>query len=114
MKHLWLALAVLGLIVPWVMVFLFFESFGWRFDLVFVQAFSTLGGTFLSLDLLLTGSAVVTWMFVEQRRRPVRHFWVPLVGIAAAGLCFAVPCWLYLREGQNPSARRVLSPASRR
>ena len=98
MKRLWLTLAAVGLIVPWIMVYLFFQSYGWRFDLIFVQAFSTLGGAFLALDLLLTGGAVVTFMLIEQQRHPVRHFWIPLVGIAAAGLCFAVPFWLYLRE----------------
>ncbi|MEI7892235.1 MAG: DUF2834 domain-containing protein [Myxococcales bacterium] len=98
MKTLWATLAVVGAVVPWTLTYLFFQQYGWHFELIFVQAFSTLGGTFLSLDLLLAASAFCLYMVTEQRKRPVKHFWVPLVGLFAFGTCFAVPAWLYLRE----------------
>ena len=60
----------------------------------------------MSLDLLLAATAFCVYMVAEQRQRPLKHLWLPLVGLFAFGTCFAVPMWLFLREQQGVGSSR--------
>jgi len=100
LQALYLILAVLGAVLPWLANLEFMNQVGGGFDLgLFVSmANANPAAQSLSRDLLISSTAVSIWIVVESRRLKMR-------GLAATlGLCFGIsfacgaPFFLYLRE----------------
>lgn len=93
MKNLYLALAVIGTVVP----YLFFTPFVLEegFDLgVFVSGLFVNGaaGGFTA-DLLIT--SLTFWIFLWKSRTP--HLWAYVLANLTIGLSCALPAYLYVR-----------------
>ncbi|MEX2283666.1 MAG: DUF2834 domain-containing protein [Gemmatimonadota bacterium] len=98
LKHVYLALCVLGAILPYTQLVPFLSEHGFDLRFFFEQLFSTHIGGFFGWDVIV--SSVVLWVFVlvEGRRAGVRHLWAPLVANLAVGVSLGLPLFLYQRQ----------------
>lgn len=98
LKSLYLALCLIGTVLPLAAFYPFVRDHGLDLPLFFEQLFSTPVGAFFGLDVIV--SSVVLWIFVlsEGPRAGVRHLWSPIVANLAVGVSLGLPLFLYLRE----------------
>jgi hypothetical protein len=98
MKNIYLALAVIGTVLPYSQFIPFLRENGLDARLFVEQLFATRIGGFFGMDVIV--SSVVLWVFVraEGRRLGMRHLWAPLVAILTVGVSLGLPLFLYLRE----------------
>lgn len=100
MKLLYLILAIAGLVLPVYFFAGFLAANGLNLSLLIRQLFGTPISTFFAVDLLIT--AVVFWVFLyqEARRLQMRRWWVYIIATLLIGPSFALPLFLYFREGR--------------
>jgi hypothetical protein len=98
MKNIYLALAVIGTVLPYSQFIPFLRENGLDARLFVEQLFATRIGGFFGMDVIV--SSVVLWVFVraEGRRLGMRHLWAPLVAILTVGVSLGLPLFLYLRQ----------------
>lgn len=97
MKYVYLALAVLGTVVPYAFFISHFQSEGLGLGTFVRAAFTNGASGGMGADLLI--SSVVFWVWLARNK--VEKAWV-FVGLnLAIGLSCALPLCLYLREGRK-------------
>ena len=98
MQWLYLALAVIGALLPLGHLAPFLSAHGFDMPLFFRQLFETNVSAFFGLDVII--SSVVLWVFVfsEGRRQRMKNLWVYVLCNLAVGVCFALPLFLFFRE----------------
>ncbi|MEY2826854.1 MAG: hypothetical protein RLZZ122_1218 [Actinomycetota bacterium] len=98
---IYLTLAILGLVTAWV-----FNALA-----VFEQAdylrswFGSSVDWVLSLDLLIVGGAVITFMLVEARRLKMKRVWLYFLLSGITAMAFTFPLFMFFRE------RKILKSA---
>jgi len=97
MKKVYLELAILGAIVPYV----FFAPWFWNngtdlFGFVSLLFANQPAGGFAS-DILISSAVFWAWSWNESRRHGVRYWWVYVVLNLTIGLSCALPLFLYSR-----------------
>lgn len=97
-KHAYLALGVLGTLLPLWQFIPFLREHGVDVGLFVQQLFSTPVSAFFGVDVIV--SSIVLWVFVyvEGRRSGVRHLWAPVVANLLVGVSLGLPLFLYMRE----------------
>ncbi len=99
-KNIYLLLAVVGAVVPYVFFTAFVASEG--LDLgAFVSALFVNGaaGGF-SADLLITSFVFWLWSYHDARQLEISNWWlIPIINLMI-GLSAALPFYLYLRDGK--------------
>ena len=105
-KHLYLALAIAGTVLPLSQFLPFLRDHGLNASLFLEQLFGTRVGAFFGLDVLV--STIVLWVFiaVEGRRDSIPHRWTPVLGSVLVGVSLGLPLFLYLRERRREVALR--------
>ena len=93
-----LALTVVGFVVPNTMVVLYFAEHGFQPGEYLADWFETLPSAQLVADLVIVGTAFLPWAYWEGRRIGERRWWWTIPASYLVGLCFAVPLFLYMRE----------------
>lgn len=98
MKKLYLLLAVVGAIVPYIFFFQFFQTEGLNISAFVESLFVNGAAGGFSADLLFTSFVFWLFMIVQQRRSkgPKPYFFIILN--LAIGLSCALPAYLYVRE----------------
>ena len=103
-KWVYLVLAVVGAVVP-MSIFL---PWAWENGLNLTAFLTALNANpisrFFAWDLLISGLAVLAWIGIEARRRPVAHAWIAALGTLCVGVSFGLPLYLFLRERSRPAA----------
>ncbi|MFN3199475.1 MAG: DUF2834 domain-containing protein [Bradymonadia bacterium] len=95
MKHLYLALAVLGTVVPLAIFAPWFTTHGLDVPLLVQEMFSTTVSSFFSTDLII--SALVVFVLVGRgMRRGIPHVWLAALGTVSVGVSLGLPLYLYL------------------
>lgn len=100
-EWLYVALALLGLVGSWAQ--------GWSYlgagllegnVLFWKDAVANPAGTFLTVDILALGAALLTWMFAEGRRLGIgaHWLWVYLLLSVFVAISFALPMFLAQRH----------------
>jgi hypothetical protein len=97
-KHIYLFLAVVGLIVPYYFLISFVVANGLDGRLFVKQLFGTPISAFFAADLFLSCIVFVLYFRQETRRHSIEHAWVCLAALFIVGLSCALPLFLYLRE----------------
>lgn len=90
-KNFYLAMALLGTVIPW----FFFGSFfaGAGFDVpLFVQ--SVIGNKPAAG---FTAVVLWVWSYTDARQKGVRYWWVVLPATCLVGVSLSLPLYLYLR-----------------
>ena len=93
-----LALAVVGFVVPNVMLAAFFVDNGVDFGGYFGHWGESLPAAQLAFDVSIAFVAFALWAAWEGRRIAMRAWWLPIPTSLLVGLCFALPLFLFLRE----------------
>ena len=98
MQWLYLALAILGTVLPLSQCIPFLVAHGFDLPLFFRQLFQNHVSGFFGMDVIV--SSLVLWLFVfsEGRRRGMRHLWLYVVCNLAVGVSLALPLFLFFRE----------------
>ncbi len=105
MKYLFLLLAVLGTIVPYIFFARFMIEQGTDLG-EFVRAlFANPAASGFTADLLITSTAFWIWSFFESRSNGMRHWWVFVVLNLTVGLSCAFPLFLYFRQTRMESVQ---------
>lgn len=101
MKRVYLALALLGLVVPYYLIgSIILETGGFGLALFFQQALANNSTRLLAVDLTISVLAFWSFMIHESRRLGIRYWWAFLLLTGAVGLCCAVPTFLYVRQSR--------------
>jgi hypothetical protein len=97
-KRFYLALCVVGLLVPYWQFIPWVAEHGLNLHLFVHDLFSNRISGFFGLDVLI--SAAVLWIFivVEGSRLGIRCLWLPIVATCAVGVSLGLPLFLYLRQ----------------
>jgi hypothetical protein len=96
-EGLFLALTVIGFLVPNTMVAIYLIDHGGTGG--YLEAwFDSLPAAQLVADLGIVFVAFALWAWWEGKRLGMRSWWVPIPASLLVGLCFAVPLFFYLRE----------------
>jgi hypothetical protein len=93
-----LLLAVVGFVVPNVMLGVFIADNGLDLELYFENWFDTLPSSQLVVDLVIAFLALVVWASWDGPRSGVDSWWVVIPASLLVGVCFALPLYLYMRE----------------
>jgi hypothetical protein len=97
-RHLYLALCLIGTVLPLRAFLPFVELPGAGPRLFLAQLFATPVSGFFGWDVVV--SALVLWAFVaiEGRRLAMRGLWAPIAAILLVGVSLGLPLFLYIRE----------------
>jgi hypothetical protein len=103
MKALYALLAILGFVVPNILVF--YESVETGNILLWLDPQATINGMFgnriaaaFVTDLLLVVLAALIWIIVESKKLGMKNSWVYVVLTLLFGLAGPLPLFLYQRE----------------
>jgi hypothetical protein len=97
-KKIYLFLCVIGMVLPYSQIVPWIRENGWNTAFFFRLLFANGVSGACVLDVLVTSAIVVVFIVVEGKRLGMRLIWLPLVGLPALGVPFALPMFLYLRE----------------
>jgi hypothetical protein len=99
-KRLYLALCVLGTILPCWQFMPFVRDHGLDMPVFVAQLFANPVSGFFGMDVIV--SSLVLWVFVltEGPRAGVKHLWAPLAANLLVGVSLGLPLFLYLRESR--------------
>ena len=105
-KTIYLALCVLGTLLPLWQFIPFLRAHGLDLPLFFQQLFANPVSGFFGMDVIV--SSVVLWIFVvsEGGRDGVRHLWAPIAASLLVGVSLGLPLFLYLRESARTATVR--------
>jgi len=102
MKRLWLALCVVGTVVPYAVFLPWLTENGFDLALLIQQATANPIAAFGWLDVLI--SALVVLILAARRLSAGdRRMWFVVVGTCMVGVSLALPMYLYLVEGEKPA-----------
>lgn len=96
-SNVYLALAVVGALVPWFYFARFFAAHGLGGNFVGSLFANDASGGF-TIDLLISSLAFWTYLFREASVRGIQRPWVYLVVNLLIGLSCALPLFLWARE----------------
>ncbi|WP_415183359.1 DUF2834 domain-containing protein [Phaeovulum sp.] len=97
LRLIYLALALLGAVLPMRHYLAYLTAHGWSLAAVSDAWFVTVATTGLTWDLGLVAAALTVWIIAETR---VRRNWLALVALPATfliGASFGLPLYLFLR-----------------
>jgi hypothetical protein len=108
-RAVYLILAVLGLALPYAFFIPFLAENGLNLELIMQQMFANRIAGFFSMDVIV--STLVLWAFVfsEGRRLAMKRLWVYVLLTLLVGVSFALPVFLYVREGNQAISQSVRS-----
>lgn len=99
MRHVYLLLSILGLLLPMICFGIHFTSRGEAaWSEFFAAPFATWVISGFSWDLMLTATTITLWMHREAKRLKMPGFYWHFACIFLVGICFALPTFLYRRE----------------
>ena len=98
MKLFYLAMTVLGLLLPFSQFVPWLFEFGLDFPLLLSEASATPISAFAWLDVLVTAMVVIGFIIGDSLRRSLSVPWLPILGTLLVGPSFGLPLYLYLRE----------------
>ncbi len=101
LRHLYLAFAVLGLVlpysqfIPWVM-----EHHALNMELFIRDLFANRVSAFFALDVIVSVVVVISFIQIEGKRLAMCLLWLPIVSALLVGVSLGLPLFLYLRQLQ--------------
>ena len=97
-KRFYLAMSVLGLLLPFTQFVPWLFEFGLDLPLLLSEALATPISSFAWLDVLVTAMVVIGFIIGDSLRRGLSVLWLPIFGTLLVGPSFGLPLYLYLRE----------------
>jgi len=104
-RSLYLALCVMGTVLPYSQFLPFLREHGLDLRLFFEQLFANrISGSF-ALDVIVSSAVLWVLVVVEGRRAGMRHLWAPIAANLAVGVSLGLPLFLYMREARRGAGR---------
>ena len=103
-KNVYLFLCIVGVVLPYSQFLPWVMEHGLKADLFVRQLFANRISGFFGLDVMVSAVVLVRFVRVEGKRLDMRLLWLPIVGVLAVGVSFALPLFLYLRERKMEGA----------
>ena len=98
MKSFYLALAIIGLVLPYFFFLSFVAGNGLNGGLLLRELFGTKISASFATDLLISGLAFLGYVRTEAARLRVPYWGFYVGAMLIVGLSFAFPLFLYVRE----------------
>ena len=95
MKKVYLVLAIIGAIVPYVFFAMHFQSHGFGLPDFLAQIFANNAASGFTADLLI--SSAVLWCLMAERKDAGKPWMIVAVNLGI-GLSCALPLYLYMRQ----------------
>ncbi|MCB9135513.1 MAG: DUF2834 domain-containing protein [Anaerolineales bacterium] len=102
-KNIYLALAILGVIVPYSQFIPWLMEHGLNLNLLFSEILASRLSSFAWLDVIVSAVALLVFIRNDKLNRSVPRLWLPIVGTLLIGVSFGLPMFLYLREEKSSS-----------
>jgi len=96
LRHLYLAFAVLGLVlpysqfIPWVM-----EHHALNMELFIRDLFANRVSAFFALDVIVSAVVLISFIQIEGKRLAMRLLWLPIVSALLVGVSLGLPLSLF-------------------
>ena len=97
MKNLYLALFVLGCVLPLSQLAPWVVAHGLDPGLFLADLFANRISGFFALDVIVSAVVVIAWTWDQSRRGRVRHPMLPVLATLLVGVSAGLPLVLYLR-----------------
>lgn len=98
LRTFFLAMAVIGTVVPWLFFGAFFTRHGLDIPLFLQSLFANGAAGGFSADVLVSILVFWVWSWRDAARNNVAHWWLIVPSSFLVGLSLALPLYLYLRE----------------
>jgi len=109
-KWVYLALCVLGTVLPYWQFAPWILQHGLNLKLLAQQLFANRVSAFFGMDVLVSAATLIMFLAREGRRAGSRGRWAPFVALLAVGVSLALPLFLYMRESATePAAANAAS-----
>lgn len=105
-KHVYLALCVVGTVVPLIPFVPFLGEHGLDLERFVVEMFANRDASFFALDVIVSAIALWTLVAIEGRRAGMRHRWAP-VAASPGGRRVSGPAALPLSARARRGASRI-------
>ena len=106
MKYVYLFLAIIGAIFPYIFFAQYMLEHGVALSGFVGQLFATAPASGFTADLLITSLAFWIWSFGQAKKHQIRHWWLFVVLNLTVGLSCALPLFLFFREIKLESAKK--------
>lgn len=94
---IYLALCILGVIIPWASLLLFLGEEHPSISLFFSYIFNNNVSTSVASDLLISALIFFVCVFIEGNRLKMKRLWIYIPATLMVGLSFGLPLFLYFR-----------------
>ena len=106
-KTVYIVLCILGALIPYAFFVPFLAENGLDLSLFTQEMFVTRVASFFSADVLVASLALWAFIFFELRKRPIKTWWLAIIGNLLVGVSLALPLFLLLREiSKEPEKRK--------
>lgn len=103
-KRLYLAGAVLGVVLPYAYFVPFLLEHGLDMGLFFGQLFGSHIAAFFGVDVIVSSLVLWVFVFVEGRRLGIKYLWAYVLCNLLVGVSLALPLFLYVRQNRLEQA----------
>jgi hypothetical protein len=97
-KHAYLAVAILGTLIPYCHFGQFLSEHGLNPNEFVSQMQKTNISSFFAWDVILSTLAVVVLVVTEGKRKGMNNLWIYIVFNLVVGVSLALPAFLYARQ----------------
>ncbi len=97
-KHLYLALCVVGTLLPLAAFLPFLRTHGLDAGEFLAQLFATPVSSFFGWDVIVSSATLWAFVLLEGRRLRMGGLWAPIVGNLVVGVSLGLPLFLLMRE----------------
>jgi len=97
-KTVYLALCILGLVLPYSEFVAWLLQHGLNLPLFFRELFANRISAFFAMDVIVSAVSLLVFTRIESARMGIRNRWLVLVAVLTVGVSLGLPLFLYLRE----------------
>ena len=97
-KKIYLGLALIGATLPLTQFAPWTISNGLNFPKLASDVFANQMAAGVAIDAIAAAFFMIIYIILEQKKRAVKFFYLPIIGVFVFGLAFALPLYFYLRE----------------
>ena len=100
MKTFYLAMAIVGPVLPWIFFGAFFAEYGLDLPRFIRSVFANGAASGFAVDILISIVIFWVWSWRDAAANGVKRWWLVLPASFLVGLSLALPLYLYLREAR--------------
>jgi hypothetical protein len=108
-KTFYLALCLLGAVLPYWQFVPWVAQNGLNMPLFFHQLFANRISAFFGMDVFVSAATLLVFMRTESSRLHIAGRWQPVVALVFVGVSLALPLFLFMRERSLEQAKPGLT-----